>query len=171
MEVSVRTKPLLLMVSLFSNACFQFVPVNESAPLPEAGTEVRVQLESPQALDLGTMTLSDVASVQGHVRQSQGDALSLFSSDLRTAYGFRQRTNGAVFEFDRSQFRTLERRELAPLKTGIAAGTALIGMAAFWYFASDLAGGGDTGNPTPPSPGVSRVVAFPFNVVLPLLFP
>ncbi len=117
------------------------------------------------------MTLNDVASVQGHVRQSQGDTLSLFSSDLRTAYGFRQRTDGAVFYFDRSQFRTLERRELVPWKTGVAAGTALIGMAAFWYFAADMGGGGGTGSPPPPPPGASRVVAVPFNLVLPLLIP
>ena len=166
-----RTKPLWLMGFLFSNACYQFMPVNDTSPMPEAGAEVRFQLESAQALDLGTMTLNDVASVQGHVRESQGDALSLFSSDLRTAYGFRQRTNGAVFEFDRSQFRTLERRELVPWKTGVAAGTALIGMAAFWYFAADLAGGGGTGNAPPPTPGVSRVATIPFNLVLPLLIP
>lgn len=166
-----RTKPLWLMGLLFSNACYQFMPVSDTSPMPEVGAEIRFQLESPQALDLGTMTLNDVASVQGHVRQSQGDALSLFSSDIRTAYGFRQRTNGAVFDFDRSQFRTLERRELAPWKTGIATGTALIGMAAFWYFAADLGGGGGTGNPPAPTPGVSRVAAFPISLVLPLLFP
>ena len=166
-----RNTGLLLMVTLVSNGCYQFLPVDDSAPLPEPGAEVRFQLQSPQALDLGTMTLSDVASVQGYVRQSQDDALSVFSSDLRTAYGFRQRTNGAVFDFDRSQFRTLEMRELIPWKTGVAAGTALIGMAAFWYFAADLGGGSDTGNPPPPPSGVSRVVTIPFNLVLPLLIP
>ena len=166
-----RTKPLLLMVFVFSSACYQFMPLDESAPLPEAGAEVRFLLQAPQSLDLGNLTLNDVASVQGHIRQTQGDTLSLFSSDLRTAYGFRQRTDGAVFYFDRSQFRTLERRELVPWKTGVAAGTALIGMAAFWYFAVDMGGGGGTGNPTPPPPGVSRVFAVPLNLVLPLLIP
>jgi hypothetical protein len=159
------------MVFLFSNACYQFMPVDESAPMPEPGAEVRFQLESPQALELGTMTLNDVASVQGHVRQNRGDALSVFSSDLRTAYGFRQRTDGAVFNFDRSQFKTLEVRQLVPWKTGVAVGTALIGMATFWYFAVDLGGSGGTGNPPPPPPAASRVLNIPLTFVLPLLNP
>jgi hypothetical protein len=167
----VRTTPLLLMVTLVSNACYQFMPVDASAPLPEAGAEVRFQLQSPQALDLGTLTLSDVASVQGHVRQSHADTLSLFSSDLRTAYGFRQRTDGAVFYFDRSQFRTLEQRELVPWKTGVAAGTAIIGMAAFWYFAIELGGGSESGGTTPPPPGFGQVATIPLNLVLQLLIP
>ena len=166
-----RTKSLLLMVFLFSSACYQFMPLDQSAPLPEAGAEVRFELQSPQSLDLGTVTLNDVMSVQGHVRQSQGDTLSLFSSDLRTAYGFRQRTDGAVFYFDRSQFRTLERRELIPWKTAVTAGTAIIGLAAFWYFAADLGGGSESGNPPPPPPSASRVVGVPLNLILPLLIP
>ena len=166
-----RTTPVFLMVLLSSSACYQFVPVDDSAPLPGAEEEIRIQLQSPQSLDLGAMRLSDVTSVQGHVRQSHGDTLSLFSSDLRTAYGFRQRTEGAVFYFDRSQFRTLERRELVPWKTGVAAGTALIGMAAFWYFAADLGGGDGSGNTPPPDPNPSRVVALPLNLLLPLLIP
>jgi len=159
------------MVLLFSSACYQFVPVDDSAPLPAAEEEIRIQLQSPQSLDLGTMSISDVASVQGHVRQSQGDTLSLFSSDLRTAYGFRQRTEGAVFYFDRSQFRTLERRVLVPWKTGVAAGTAVIGMAAFWYFAVDLGGGGESGGTEPIDPNASRVMIVPLNLLLPLLIP
>lgn len=166
-----RNAALLLMTTLVSSACYQFFPVDGSAPLPEAGAEVRVQLQSPQALDLGTMTIGDVTSVQGHVRRSHGDTLSLFSSDLRTAYGFRQRTEGAVFFFDRSQFRTLEQRELVPWKTAVTAGTAIIGLAAFWYFAAELGGGGEEGGTLPPNPGASRVVAIPFDVVLRVLIP
>lgn len=166
-----RATPLILTAAVLSTACFQYMPVDPSAPLPEAGDEVRIQLESPQALDLGSITINDVNRVAGHVRQSEGDTLSLFSSDLRTAYGFRQRTDGAVFYFDRSELRTLEKRELSTWKTGLAAGTAVVGALTFWYFAADLGGGSSSGNPTPPPPSFGRLIPIPLNGLLPLLVP
>ncbi len=166
-----RTTPLILTVALTSSACYQYFPVDDSAPLPDAGVEVRIQLQSPQSLDLGTMTINDVSTVEGHVYQSNADTLSLFSNMLRTYYGFRQRTNGAVFYFDRSQFGLLEQRKLVPWKTGVTVAAAVAGLTAFMYFALDLGGGSETGPPIPPDPGTGRTVLIPISIGLPSLVP
>jgi hypothetical protein len=166
-----RNAAFLILVLLSTSSCYQFIPVDDSAPLPQAETEIRIQLNTPQSLDLGTMTLSDVVTVEGHVRNSHADTLGLFSSDLRTAYGFRQRTDGAVFYFDRSQFKTLEQRKLMPARTGVVAGTAVVGLGLFWYFAADLGGGSEEGGSSHTHPNTGRVVSIPLNFVVPLLFP
>lgn len=171
LEDSVRATSLLLTVVLFSSACYQYFPVRESAPLPEVGTEVRVQLESSEALDLGTMTINDVSRVEGHVYQSGSDSLGLFSNKIRTFYGFTQRTNGAVFYFDRSQLRLLEQRKIVPWKTGVALGTAVVGLGAFWYYGVGLGKGGESGTPEVPDPGFGRSMPIPVSVLLPLLIP
>ena len=124
-----RSSLLVIISALSSGACYQYFPVNETDPLPDEGAEIRVRLDSPQALDLGTMTINDVSTIQGHVRTSQSDSLSLFSSQLRTFYGFRQHTSGAVFDFDRSQFMQVEERRMVPWKTGVAVGVTTVGLA------------------------------------------
>ncbi len=166
-----RTTSLLLTVVLFSSACYQYFPVHESAPLPDVGAEVRVQLASAEALDLGTMTINDVSQVEGHVSRSDSDSLGLFSNKIRTFYGFRQRTNGAVFYFDRSQFRLLEERKMVPWKTGVALGTAGVGLGAFWFLSGEWGGGGESGGTPEPDPGFGLAFPIPVSTLIPLLIP
>ena len=123
-------------------------------------------------LELGTVTLGDVVAVEGHVRNSRADTLSLFSSDLRTAYGRRERSGGAVYFFDRSQIKTIEQRKLMPVRTGVVAGTAAVGLGLFWYFVAEMGrGSNEEGGPEPPNPNPGRVVPIPLNFVVPLLIP
>jgi len=171
LEVSMRNASFSLVVLLFTSACYQFLPVENSAPLPAAETEIRIELNTPQSLNWGTLTLSDVVALEGHVRDSRADTLSLFSSELRTARGLKQRTDGAVFFFDRSQFETIEQRKLMPAQTGAVAGAAAAGIVLFWYFAADLGRGDSEGGPEPPNPNPGRVVPIPLDFVVPLLFP
>ena len=171
LEGSVRTTLFLLMVVGTSTSCYQYFPVDEWTPLPEEGAEVRIQLESPQSLDLGTMTINDVSQVEGHVYQSNTDTLGLFSNTLRTFYGFRQRTNGAVFYFDRSKVRTLEQRRMVKWKTAVALGTAAVGLGALWYFAVGLGDGGETGGELPPPPDFGLGTPIPVGIVVPLPIP
>ena len=168
-----RTTPLKILLAVTSSACYQYFPVHDTDPLPATGAEVRVQLESPQTLDLGVMAINDVGLVEGHVRTSSSDSLSLFSNQLRTFYGFRQRTNGAVFDFDRSQFSRIEQRKLVPWKTGVAIGITTVGLAAAMYYATDF-GGGDEGDPPGGGiePGLARTANIPLlKILVPLLFP
>jgi len=143
----------------------------DSAPLPEAGAEVRIQLESPSELDLGTMTINDVSLVEGHVHGSNTDTLSVFSNKLRTFYGFRQRTNGAVFYFDRSEFRLLEQRKLVAWKTAVATGTTVVGLGVLMHVALGLGAGGESGTTNPPPPEAGFGTPIPIGIAIPLSIP
>lgn len=161
-----RAKILILILAVTSNACYQYFPIADAAPLPEPGAEVRAQLSSPQAVELGTMTIHDISTVEGDVYRTEGDTLAVFSRRIYSAYGFRQFTNGAVFYFDRSQFGRLEQRKLVPWKTGIAAGAAAAGVVAAMYFLLDF-GGGAEGNGTNPPPTPKRGAAIPLRFTIP----
>ena len=112
-----RTTPTILLLALSTSACYQYFPVYDTEPLPTAGAEVRIRLDERRTLDLGTMTINDISTVEGHVRQSESDNLSVFSNELRTFYGFRHRTNGAVFDFDRSELGLVSRA--SPVQTAV----------------------------------------------------
>jgi len=166
----VRTTPTMLLLALSTTACYQYFPVYDTEPLPEAGAEVRIRLDEPQTLDLGTMTINEVSTVEGHVRQSESDNLSVFSNELRTFYGFRHRTNGAVFDFDRTEFSMLEQRKMVPWKTGAAIGITTVGLIATMHYVIDLGGGSNNGR-APYEPSLGRTVDIPLNVLIPLLMP
>lgn len=165
-----RARLTILLVALSSTACYQYFPVHPTEPLPEDGAEVRIRLDEPQRLNLGTMTINDVSTVEGHVRQSDSDNLSVFSNELRTSFGFRHRTNGAVFDFERSQFMMLEQRKMVPWKTGAAIGITTVGLVVGMHYAVDLGGGSEDGR-TPYEPSLGRTVHIPLNAFFPLLIP
>jgi hypothetical protein len=162
----VRTTTVILMLAVTSSACYQYFPVDRAAPLPEPGVEVRARLNTPQSLDLGSLTINDIGVVEGHVRRAEGDTLSIFSRQIFSAYGSKHFTNGAVFYFDRSELGQLEQRELVPWRTGVAVGAITVGVLTTMYFALDL-GGGSGGNGGIPDPQPGRVVAIPLNLLIP----
>jgi hypothetical protein len=170
-EVTVRKTPLVLVLALTSSACYQYFPVHDTDPLPEAGAEIRIHLESPQSLDLGTMTINDVSRVEGHVRASTSDTLSLFSSQLRTFYGLRQHTNGAVFDFDRSQFAGLDQRKIVAWKTAAAIGITTVGLAILMNEAIGFGGGSEPG-PPPVDGSFKNTANIPLlRLLVPLMIP
>lgn len=160
-----RATFLILMLSATSSACYQYFPVQDTSPLPQTGDEVRVQLSPPQSLDLGTMTLHDVSALEGDVYRSQGDTLALFSRQLRTTYGTKHHTNGAVFYFSRDQFRRLEERRFVPIKSAIAVGVVAAGLLASYYFAMRGAGGSE--DPGPPGGTDMHIVgSIPLRILI-----
>lgn len=161
-----KTK-LILVLAVASSACYQYYQVEDTAPLPEAGAEVRAELTTPQDLDLGDQTLHDVSRIEGEVYRSGGDTLGLFSRRIHTAYGSRQFTDGAVFYFDRSQFVRLEQRTLAPVQTGITLGVLAAGALTAVFLVSDLGGGAETGSGSRNAPQNGIVVGVPLNWIIP----
>ncbi|MFQ5811118.1 MAG: hypothetical protein ACE5JM_15980, partial [Armatimonadota bacterium] len=154
---------LILVLSVTSSACYQYFPVHEASPLPEPGQEVRAQLSPPISLDLGTMTIHDVSAIEGDVYGSTSDTLALFSRWLRTSYGGKFATDGAVFYFRRSQFRQLEARRFVPVKTGLAAGAAAVTLTVAYVLAMRGAGGSSP----PDAPGdveAGIVVPLPVSI-------
>ncbi len=139
-----------------SSACYQYFPVQDTAPLPPPGAEVRARLSPPQALDLGTVTFHDIGTVEGDVYHSQGDTLALFTRWIHTSYGYKHPANGAVFYFPHSQIGQLEQRRLVPAKTVVAAGVGVVALVAILELVRRGAGGS---NPEDPEGGdVARIV-------------
>lgn len=161
-----RNTSVILTLALIASGCYQYFPIQEAAPLPEPGAEIRAQLAAPEALELGSVTIHDVSRLEGDVYQSEGDTLAIFSRRIYSAYGFRQYTNGAVFYFDRSQFGRLEERRFLPLRTAIAASAITTGVVLGLYYALDLGGGAE--GPGPDSGDVfARVPGIPIGWIIP----
>ena len=130
--------------------CYQFVPLADTAPLPEAGSEVRLAFAPPQAMNLGARTVHDITLIEGEVFENGGDTLAVFSRYLRSAYGQRYIANGAVFYIPPSDTRRVEQRQFMPLKTGLAVGVAALATVAILKAAAELGGGSNPGDPDDP---------------------
>lgn len=139
---------LVLTLSVTLSACYQYLTVPEAAPLPARGTEVRVRFSPPRSVELGTITVHDINVIEGHVYRTLSDTIAVSSRQLRTAFGGKHYTNGAVFYIAQGEISQLEQRRLAPAKTGLAAGTAAVALVALLEFA--LRGGGAIGEDGPP---------------------
>jgi hypothetical protein len=165
--VRTTTAMVTLMLAVTSAACYQYFPVDDSAPLPDPGAEIRFRLDTPQPLDLGTMRISDINTVEGDVYEAEGDTLGVFSRQIYSAYGSKHFTNGAIFYFDRSQFRQLEQRRFVPWKSGVAIGAAAVGVAAVMYFALDLGSGAEGDGGGNGNPQAHKGISIPVGLLIP----
>ena len=68
-----RTTLVSLILIATSTACYQYVPLDEAAPPPETGDEVRLRLNSPQSLEMGSVTVNDITVLEGNVHEANGD--------------------------------------------------------------------------------------------------
>lgn len=137
------------MVWLFSfGGCYVYVPVEDAAPAP--GSEIRAHLSPTQDLDVGTVTVHDVARVDGIVYGVAGDSVAVWSSWLYSAYGTRFDSRRAVYYLPREQVATLEQRRLHPLRSVVAVGIGVGIMTSILNFAIDGGAGPGTGGGTGP---------------------
>ena len=137
------------VVWLFSfGACYVYVPVESAAPEP--GSEIRAHLSPTQDFDVGTVTVRDVARVDGIVYGVAGDSVAVWSSWLYSTYGTRFDSRRAVYYLPREQMATLEQRRLHPLRSAVAVGIGVGIMTSLLNFATDGgAGRGTGGGPGP----------------------
>ncbi len=149
-----RIKTLALMLAVSTAACYQYYAVPDLAPLPKRGAEIRAQLSPPVSLDLGTVTVHDVSTVEGNVFNSHEDTLAVYARLLLSYDGSRHPTGGAVINFRRSELRQLETQRLSPVRTGIAAGVFGAGVFAIYELiqsARPAETGGEGGGGTNPT--------------------
>lgn len=132
----------VFMFAPLAAGCYRYVPVSEGGPFPEQGKEVRVELSSPQPLDLGTMTLNDITVIEGDVFRNDGNTLGVFSRWLHTSYGYKHPTDGAVFFVTSNEIRRLEVRQLQPFQTALAAAAVAGGTVLAFDLALRVFGGG-----------------------------
>jgi hypothetical protein len=144
-----RTSKLLALLALSSTACYRYAQVPEAAPFPERGAEVRVTFSPPRSLNLGTITVHDITTLEGEVYRNLPDTLAVFSRWLNTAYGGKRATNGAVFYIPQGEIRQLDERRLLPLQTGLATATAIAAVFAVFKLALKSGGGSTPGEPPP----------------------
>ena len=128
-------------ILLSQAGCYQYVRLADTAPLPEAGTEIRLEFSPPQAMDLGGMTVHDVSVIEGEVFEINGDTVAVFSQWLQSAFGHRYAANGAVFYVPRSHTKQVEQRQFMLVKTGVAVGVTVAATVAIFKLASQLGAG------------------------------
>lgn len=147
-------------ILLSQAGCYQYVQLADTAPLPEAGTEIKLEFSPPQAMDLGRMTVHDVSVIEGEVFGISGDTVAVYSRWLQTAFGQRYVANGAVFYVPRSHTKQVEQRQFMLGKTGVAVGVTVAATVAIFRLATQLGGGA---NPDPGNGNEFRIV-FPLSV-------
>ncbi len=147
-------------ILLSQAGCYQYVPLADTAPLPEAGTEIKLEFSPPQDMDLGNRTLHDITVVEGEIFEISGDTVAVFSRWLRTAFGQRYATNGGVFYVARSRTKQVEQRQFMLVKSGVAAAVTVAVTAAIFKAALTLSGGS---KPNDPAEDEFRIV-FPLAV-------
>ncbi len=147
-------------ILLSQAGCYQYVQLADTAPLPETGTEIKLELSPLQDLDLGSRTLRDVSVIEGEIFEISGDTVAVFSRWLQTAFGQRYATSGAVFYVPRSRTNRVEQRQFMLAKTGVAVGVAVAATAAIFRAALTLGAGS---NPNDPD-GVEFRIVFPLAV-------
>ena len=140
--------------------CYQYVPLADTAPLPEAGTEIKLEFSPPQDLDLGSRTLHDVTVIEGEIFEISGDTVAVFSRWLQTAFGERYATSGGVFYVPRSHTRRVEQRQFMLVKTGVVLGVGVAAGIAIYRAALALGGGANPNDP----PGDEFRIVFPLAI-------
>ncbi len=148
-------------ILLSQAGCYQYVQLADTAPLPEAGTEIKLEFSPPQDMDLGSMTLRDVSVIEGEVFEISRDTVAVFSRWLQSAFGQRYAANGAVFYVPRSHTRQVEQRQFMLVKTGVAVGVTVAATVAIFKLALELGSGF---NPDDPGGGDEFRIVFPLAV-------
>lgn len=149
--------PLLLAGALAG--CYHYRPVSDLATLPPPGREIRIRFDAPRAMNMGSVTLNEVSQVEGETYRVSGDTLAVSTRWLRSAYGSRYHSPGAVFALTREEILLIEERRLNPLVTGLVAAGAVAALAALLVFAADLGGGSNL----PDNGGEVFSIRFPFH--------
>ncbi len=143
-----RAISLILMLSMFSSACYQYVRVEEGV-MPAPGREVRVHLSPTREFEVGTTPVPGVETVEGSVYESEAQSLAVWTSMLRTQFGFSFRANGAVLYIPRDHITRLDERRHVPGKTILAIGAGVVAVVGIFGLATAVSGGSTSGDPPP----------------------
>jgi hypothetical protein len=135
-----RAISLILLLSLFSSGCYQFLPVEEGV-MPDPGQEVRVHLSPAMAFEVASTPIPGVETVEGEVYESEAQSLAVWTSLLHSRF-FSFRANGAVLYIPHDHISRLETRRLVPAQTVLAIGTVAAAIVTIFTIADAVSGGG-----------------------------
>lgn len=155
-----RRIPALLLIAVLTAGCHVYEPVSEP---PAPGTEVRVRLTAPGALEMSRESDEPRRHYEGQLVENDPDTLILSVVQARNVSEFqRSRTLRNNFLIPRDYVQRLEVRALSGWRTaGVVAAGA--GVAAFLINRA-VEGGGSSGNGPDGGPG-------PVNIRIPLGYP
>ena len=111
------------------SACYEYVPIGSA--VPESGKEVRAHLSPARDFDVGTITVHDVARIDGIVYETTDSSVAVWTSWVYSAYGNRFDSRRAVYYLPRDQVASLEVRRLQPARSAIGIGVGIGLTAAF----------------------------------------
>ncbi|MFQ6045240.1 MAG: hypothetical protein ACE5PT_02640 [Gemmatimonadales bacterium] len=143
-----RSALLVVLLSGSVGGCYRYSVMPPDAPPPEPGREVRLHFGSLHSLNMGTVTVHDISTIEGEVYETPSDTVAVFTRWLHTAYAGKHAGNGAVFYVPRSDIRQIEERHILPLQTGLVAAAAVGGTLGLFQVLLTLGGG-----ETPPEDG------------------
>jgi hypothetical protein len=161
--VLMRSTASVLMMSMTVSACYQYVPVDQEAPRPDPGEEVRARLSPSRSFDLGTVIVNEVNSMEGTLYQNNGDDLAMWTQWLWTTLDVRVAANGSVFYVPHQQITSLEVRRLQPAKSIMLIG-ALAGSLVALFAIAASGGSGSGGPPVEPRPSMTAPLSIPLII-------
>ncbi len=141
---------ILLSVALLlpMSACYVYVPIGSA--IPESGEEIRAHLSPARDFDVGTVTVRDVARIDGIVYETTDSSVAVWTSWLYSAYGSRFGSQHAVYYLPRHQVANLEVRRLQPARSAIGIGVGIGLTAAFLNLLTNPGGNQGSGGKIPP---------------------
>ena len=110
--------------------------------MPDPRQEVRVHLSPATAFEVGSTAIPGVEIVEGEVYESDAQSLAVWTSLLRSRFGFDYRPDVAVLYIPRDHISRLEERRLAPAKTVLAIGAGAVVVVTIFELARAVGGGG-----------------------------
>ncbi len=130
----------LLLVSLLG-ACYTYAPVEPG--VPERTANVRVQLSTPRAFELGEIIVQNVSTVEGEVITWGDEALALSATQLRSVAGQDFLGRGLTVHIPVTDIAGVQEKRIAPARTGLVAGAGVLLAVLGGALATGSVGGGD----------------------------
>jgi hypothetical protein len=131
---------MLAVLSLASQACYSYVPIDSQALTPPSGRYVEMQITDRGRVGLGERFGPGVRQIDGTVVTQQANELVLSVDRITNIEGQMGRWSGDTTRIERDFIGSMTERKISASKTALLAATA--GAAIYLTAASGLLGGG-----------------------------
>jgi hypothetical protein len=156
----------LLLLTLVTQACYKYTPVQA----PEPGMEVRAELETEAAVRRSQGLNDAILRYDGVIVDITPGAFSLDVLIAHSSSAFQDVTIRDTINLQNAEVRSLMKRTLSPVRTGLfALGTGVAGFLIVKSIDSIVGGTDDDGDNGPPPAMRIPVFSWPTSRLLPVL--
>ena len=157
-------KALVLAALLSTAGCYTYAPT--PARSVEPGTDVKVHLDETQDVELASVTVRDVETVEGQfTRWTSSDDAVLFSTNLRTRPGVTQRTQGEMISIPEANIQEVDAPKFSGGRT---AAVVVVGVGVVALIIAAIANSGNKGDQPGDGQGTdpptSNLIKIPFSI-------